>query len=87
MIWKALFRIFLQPFLEAGAFCLYWNVFKVYEAVGHGVGTVNFWTAIGVSFVVSNILGMVGASAYIGAREAKTRLTRFDDALRRRFIK
>lgn len=63
--------LFLTGPIEAGAFCLYWNVFKTYEAVGHGFGTVNYWTALGVDFTVSCIISAFALAFWMSRQTAE----------------
>lgn len=44
----------ILPFIEAAVFCLYWNIFRTFEAVG--LGTVNYWTALGIDLSISAIV-------------------------------
>lgn len=61
----------LSPFIEAAFFCLYWNVFKVYEAVGHGLGTVGYLTALGVDLAASSVLLALAGACYGGVHSCR----------------
>lgn len=65
----------LMPFIDAAFFCLYWNEFDVHGAVGHGLGTVNYWTAVGVNLTVSLVLGVFAAAIYSSIRYRKKKLS------------
>lgn len=63
---KVITQLLLGP-LEAAVFCLYWNIFQVHVAIGHGLGTVNYWTALGVDVTVSSVISAF-ALAFWGAK-------------------
>lgn len=50
--------------IEAAMFCLYWNVFDTHSAVG--LGSVNYWTALGVDYSAACIFMAMGMAWYGG---------------------
>jgi hypothetical protein len=65
---EKIFALSLLPFVETGIFILFWNILRVHSAVGHHLGTVNFWTALGVDIVVAGIVSAVFATPFWGAK-------------------
>lgn len=66
---RAFFLMLLAVFTEPAGFCIWWNIAKTHEAVG--LGTVNYWTALGVNLAASSAVASLATAAYGGVHSAK----------------
>lgn len=63
---EKIFQFVFGGFIEAGMFCIFWNIFETCYAVGHNLGTVNFWTALGVDYSICIVFYSIGIAWYSG---------------------